>query len=168
MIRENYSNFGYYNAFGAEVTSDAAGAQNGITIDLQGFNAATVVLNITSYCSAGANGAGDYVVFALQHGLASADGVSAWSNVPNSLLIHSVVGGYDSTAETGAFLSIASGTDVAASVNSAVYFVGYKGDAAHRYLRLKYSNVGAASAMNMGAIAILGQPSNWPVNEPVQ
>ena len=166
-IRDLYSNFGFYQALAPRITTDAAGAENGQTLDLQGFAGATIALNVLSYCSAGANGAGDYVVFYLQHGLASAAGVSAWSAVPNSLLIHSVVGGYASTGETGAFLSVMSGTDIAASANSAITFVGYKGDNLHRYLRLKLSNVGAASAMFAGAVAFLGYPSNWPVNEPV-
>jgi hypothetical protein len=166
-MKENYSGFGYFNAFAAGVTSSAAGAQNGLTIDLQGYEAVTFALNICSYASGGANGAGDYVVFMLQHGLASALGVSAWSLVPNSQLIHSVVGGYGSTAETGEFLSLASASEIATSGNSAVYFVGYKKDADHRYIRLKYSNVGAASAMNMAALAVVGSPANWPVNEAV-
>lgn len=166
-MKEIYSNFKYFQAFAPEVTSSAAGAQNGITIDLQGYEAVTIAVGICSYASGGANGAGDYVMFALQHGLASAAGVSAWSLVGNSQLIHSVVGGYDSTASTGIFLSLASASEVAASANSDIYFVGYKKDTTHRYLRLKYSNVGAASAMYMNAVAFLGCPANWPVNESV-
>lgn len=167
-IRDIYSNFGFFVAFSPDTTGDAAGATNASSIiDLQGFGAAVVAVAVGSYCSGGANGAGDYVVFQLQHGLASAAGVSAWSLVPNSLLIHSVVGGYDSTAETGEFLSLASASEIAASGNSAVYFVGYKGDNLHRYLRLRYSNVGAASAMDMAAIAFLGLPADWAVNTPV-
>ena len=166
-MRENYSNFGYFQALALYVTTSAAGAENGLTIDLRGYGAATIALALASYASGGANGAGDYVVFALQHGLASAAGVSAWSDVPNSMLIHSTVGGYDSTAETGIFLSLASASEIASSGNSAVYFVGYKGDYSHRYLRVKLSNVGNASAMNAAAVAILGEPANWPVNDPV-
>lgn len=166
-LRDLYSNFGFYQALAPRTTTDAAGAENGDTIDLRGFGGATIVLNVLSYCSGGANGAGDYVIFYLQHGLASAAGVSAWSAVPNSLLINSVYGGYDSTAETGILVSLASAAEIAASANSAVYFIGYKGDNAHRYLRIKLSNVGAASAMFAGAIAILGYPTEWPVNTPV-
>ena len=165
--RDNYSNFGYYQAFAPHVTTDAAGSAGGICIDTLGFDTVTLAVNIASYCSGGANGAGDYVVFQLMHGLASAAGVSTYSLVPESQIIHSVLGGYDSTASTGVFLSIASATDVAASGNSAVYFVGYKKDHTHRYLRINYSNVGAASAMMMAAVAICGLPNNWAVNEPV-
>ena len=162
-----YSNFGFYQTLPPEVTTDAAGASNGITVDMRGFNAATAIVNVCSYCSGGANGAGDYVIFVLQHGLASAAGVSAWSNVPNSLLIHSTMGGYDSTGETGVIVSLMSASEIASSGNSAIYYIGYKGDNLHRYLRVKLSNVGAASAMMAGATIVLGEPANWAVNETV-
>jgi hypothetical protein len=164
--RENYSNFAYYHAWAPDVTTDAAGSAGGQTIDMRGYDTVTLAIMIKSYASLG-NGAGDYVVFQLMHGLASAAGVSAWSLVPLSQIIHSVVGGYDSAASTGEFLSIASASDIAASGNSATYIVGYKKDNKHRYLRLNISNVGAASAMWLAAIAVLGEPANWPVNEPV-
>ncbi len=167
MGRDGYSNFGFYQALAPRFTTDAAGAENGDTLDLQGFDTATIALNVLSYCSAGANGAGDYVVYFLEHGLASAAGVSAWSAVPQSQMIHSTEGGYDSTAETGVLASLMSGTDIAASANSALYFVGYKKDVLHRYLRIKLSNVGDASAMFAGAVAMLGLPGEWPVNEPI-
>lgn len=165
--RDNYSNFGYYQAFAPAVTTDAAGSAGGICVDMRGYDTVTFVVNVASYCSGGANGAGDYVVFQLMHGLASAAGVSTYSLVPCSQIIHSVVGGYDSTASTGEFLSLASASEIAASGNSAVYIVGYKKDNTHRYIRLNISNVGAASAMMLAATAVLGEPSNWAVNTPV-
>lgn len=167
MGRDGYSNFGFFQAFAPRATTSAAGAENGDTLDLQGYETATIVLNILSYCSGGANGAGDYIIFYLQHGLASAAGVSAWSTVPNSQIIHSVAGGYDSTAETGWVASYMSASEIAASANSVTEIVGYKKDTLHRYLRIKMSNVGAASAAFAGAIAILGRPGDWPINEPV-
>ena len=166
MFRDIYSNFKYFDAFAADVTSDAQGDENGNTIDLQGYDAAVVAMNAASFASDGAMGAADVVYFILQHGLASADGVSAWSNVPNSLLIHSVYGGYGSTGETGKFASLASTTDVTA--NSGMFFVGYKGDTLHRYLRVVVRNSDAASAMWLAGIAFLGMPGEWPVNDPVQ
>lgn len=165
--RDNYSNFAYYNAWGADYVTDAAGSAGGLTIDMLGFDTVTLALNVCSYCSGGANGAGDYIVFQLMHGLASAAGVSTWSLVPLSQIIHSVEGGYNSTASDGEFLSLASASEIAASGNSAVYIVGYKKDVLHRYLRLNISNVGAASALNLAAVAILGLPGDWAVNTPV-
>jgi hypothetical protein len=167
-FKDQFSNFGWYNAIPTGPDDGTAGATNGNTIDLRGFNAATLTGTLTSICSGGANGAGDYLILVIQHGLASAAGVSAWSNVPGSMLVHSVVGGYDSTGETGVFLSIASGTEFTGSTQASyVFTVGYKGDAAHRYIRFKLSNVGGASAVDMGALWMLGQPGDWPINTPV-
>lgn len=164
-FRDGYSNFSYLQAFSARVITDAAGAENGDTIDRQGYETVTFIIAAASYCSGGANGAGDQIEFILQHGLASAAGVSAWSNIPLSLIIHSVEGGYDSTAEDGIFQILTTGTDLADSAQ--VYFVGYKGDKDHRYVRFKHSNIGAASAMWAAGVCVLGEPANWPVNTPI-
>ena len=164
-FRDGYSNFSFLQAFSARVTTSAAGAENGDTIDRQGYETVTFVVAAASYCSGGANGAGDQVELMLQHGLASAAGVSAWSLVPLSLIIHSVEGGYDSTASDGIFQILTTGTDLADSAQ--VYFVGYKGDKDHRYVRFKLSNIGAASSMWAAGVAVLGEPANWPVNYPI-
>jgi hypothetical protein len=167
-MRDNYSNLGFFNAFPVGPTGSVAAATNGNTIDLRGYDGATMIVTFTSINSGGAGGAGDYIIFVLQHGTASAAGVDQWSVVPGSLLIHSVYGGYDSTSETGIFLSLASASEISGSTQaSTVLYVGYKGDTTHRYLRLKISNVGNASALDMGAICILGRPADWPVNSPV-
>lgn len=161
--RDGYSNFGFYNALPADIYT-TLGA--GKTIDMQGFGTATIVLNAYSLASGGSISAGNHWKVILQHGLASALGVSTWSNVPGSQIIHSVYGGYDSTAETGLWLSIHSATIAASTL---VHAVGYKGDEDHRYLRLYLSlaSAGASIGLWMGANAILGQPSNWPINTPV-
>jgi hypothetical protein len=164
-FRDGYSNFGFYTAMSARVTSSAAGAANGATIDRQGFETVTFLVNCASYCSGGANGAGDQVELIIQHGLASAAGVSAWSNVPLSLIIHSVEGGYASTAEDGIFQILTSGTSISDSADT--YIVGYKGDYNHRYVRFKYSNIGDASSMWLAANCVLGEPANWEVNTPI-
>lgn len=163
--RDSYSNSKYFDAWSADLISDSQGDQNGNTIDLRGYNAVTIAMNIHSIASAGDMGAADKILFILQHGLASAAGVSAWSNIPNSQLIHSVYGGYDSTGETGVFASIQSATDVTAV--SEVFKVGYKGDTTHRYLRVVVRNSDAASAAWAAGIAILSEPDTWAVNESV-
>ncbi len=165
-FRDQYSNFGYFDAFTADITSGTEGDENGNDIDLQGFGAAVIAMNAASLASAGDMNAADKVLFILQHGLASALGVSTFSNVPNSLLVHSTLGGYESTAEDGIFASIQSNADVLAQ--SGMFFVGYKGDADHRFLRVLVRNSDNASAMNLAGIAILGQPDNWPVNDPIK
>jgi hypothetical protein len=165
--KDLFSNFAFLLAKGAHVSISAAGAINGETIDAAGYNALGFVVNCASYCSGGANGAGDQVELIIQRGLASAAGVSAWSNVDNSQIIHSYYGGYDSTGTTGIFAILTSSTDITATNSAVVYKVGIKMDADHRYYRFKYSNIGDASAMWMAAEAILGTPANWPVNIPV-
>ena len=160
-IFENYSSHGFYNALAADVLT-AAGA--GRTIDLQNVNAVTIVFNVYSMLSA-ASMSTNYWKLVLQHGLASADGVSAWSNVPGSQIINSVYGGYNSTSETGVFGSVASTTD---ALSTAVFAVGYKKDYLHRYLRIYLSTNSAATSIGItaGAIAITDE-LNWPVNTPI-
>lgn len=161
MFRDNYSNFGYFSALPADVYSTDT---DGNTIDLQGYGAATIVVNTHSLASAGAMDAADYWQLILEHGLPSDAGVSAWSKVPASLMIHSVVGndGAYSGNSDGVFQSLASATDA----SDAIFAVGYRGDHQHRYLRVVLSNIDAASAMWAEATAILGEPANWPVNDP--
>jgi len=165
MSRENYSSFKYFDAWTADLISDAQGDQAGNTIDMRGYNAVTVAFNVASLASAGAMGANDLILVILQHGLASAAGVSAWSIIPNSQLINSVYGGYDSTGETGIFASLASTTDVTA--HSEIFFTGYKKDTLHRYLRILVRNSDAASAGWAAGVAILGEPDTWAVNESI-
>lgn len=163
---ESYSNFRFYDCFTADVTGDAAGAENGNTIDLQGYDTATIVLNMASLASGGAMNAADYWLVILQHGLDDgASGVSTWSTVDMSQVIHSVEGGYDSTATDGVVLSIGSNTDLTAISNIAK--IGYKKDATHRFLRVKISNIDGASAMWIAGVAILGLAGEWPINQSV-
>jgi len=165
MSREHYSNFKYFDAWSADLVSDAQGDQNGNTIDTKGFNAVTVALNVASLASGGDMGAADILYGLLQHGLASAAGVSAWSLVPNSQIIHSVYGGYDSTGETGVFMSLQSATDVTG--HSEMFFAGYKKDTLHRYLRIVVRNSDAASAAWAAGVAFLGEADTWAVNESI-
>jgi hypothetical protein len=154
-MRDLYSSLGFFTALPADAYAAAA---NGETIDLKGFDAANIVLQTASFASAGA--ASDQWTFILQHGLASAAGVSAWSLVPASLLLHSTYGGLGSTTETGEFGRLSASTD------TGVAFVGYRGDGTHRYLRVVLSVSGACSSFWGAGIAILGNKSQWPINEP--
>ena len=165
--KELYSHFGYFQALNPEVS---AAAVAGITIDMLGYEAVQFVVNVNSYASAGADAATNAWKFMLQHGIASAAGVAGWSLVPESQLIHSYFGGYDSTAETGIFFSMQSKTDLGGDTGASgcgILIVGYKQDVEHRYVRLYISVLSVPSAMFVGATAILGSPSNWPVNESV-
>lgn len=165
-FNELYSSFGFFNAFYADVYTAAA---EGLTIDLLNANAVTFAIAINSFASAGDNGTNAFC-FLLQHGLASADGVSAWSNVPLSQIIHSVEGGYDSTASDGRFYVMGSKTDLGGTTGASgngIIFAGYKKDVLHRYVRVYLSISGNASAAWMAGVAFTGNVSDWPVNTPV-
>ncbi len=163
-MRDIYSNFGFFQAIPAQDFA-SGGVLTGATIDLQGFDAATFIAEVTTPASASA---ASQAMLILQHGLASAAGVSVWSDVPPSQMIHSVVGqdgAFSTSAELGVWQSI--GTEDA-SGDSAVYAVGYNGDGKHRYVRMKVSqSAAAAHGFSVGAVCVLGKPANWPVNEPV-
>lgn len=153
---ENYSNLGYYQAFSSSVAGQIIPTANGDTIDLQGAKAVTFLVNVGSVHFAAASA----LHVCIQHGLASAAGVSAWSLCGNSQLIHSVAGGYDSTASTGLWHSFATTDD------STVFACGYKMDHSHRYVRLYFSGDGGTGSMIASAIAIV-EYNEWPVNTPI-
>jgi hypothetical protein len=161
MGRDGYSNFGFYNAIPSDIYSAAI---TGRTIDMRGFDTITFMVNAHSLASGGALSADNVYRLILQHGLASDAGVSTWSLVPLSQIIHSVEGGYDSTASDGVWQSLETATQ---ALSTDIYAVGYKKDVLHRYIRLYVSVCGAPSTLWLGAIAKAGLPGDWPVNEPV-
>ena len=176
--REHFTDFGFFAAWKADLISSAQGDQNGEEIDMIGYDTATVLFNIYSLASAGAQGAGDVIRVLLQHGLASTtpvDGASAYSLVPGSQIIGIVYGGYDSTASTGVIGSWTSKTELVtvstyttlANASGAVIAVGYKKDNLHRFLRIVVRNSDAASAAWGCGIVLLGEPANWAVNTPI-
>ena len=124
----------------------------------------TFIVNVGANTSAGAFSADNRIWAMLEH--AHDDGAGApstWSEVYPSQIIHSTIGedGAYSTLNSGIFLSI----DSVGGYASAAYAVGYKG--ARQWVRVKTSGVGQPSIYSMGAIAILGQPANWPVNSAI-
>jgi len=154
MIRDNYSNMKFFQAYLPVNTTGVAG--NGVQIDLKGYEACTIVFNVGNNASVST---ASYIDLILQHGLLESDaGASAWSLVPASQMIHSVYNG-DSTTSTGLVKRIGD-----SSLGSATYIVGYKGKA--RYLRVRQSVTAAEESCLLGAVAILSYPANWPVNEP--
>jgi len=171
-IKEFYSNFGFFCAFRPNIISDAQGTEHGYEMDMQGYKAVTIIGELTSYASAGAQGAADITTVLLYHGLASAAGVSAWSLVPGSQIIHSVYGGIGSTGETGIIMSIMSKTDLntdsTVAASGIIVMAGYKMDTTHRYLRVDVRNSDAASAGYFAAFAIMEPSGDWPINEAVE
>lgn len=157
-MRDGYSNFGFFQALLPRVLS--TGSVNGLTIDLKGYETATMVVIVGTCTSAGAMSADNRYQLMLEHYNSTA---GAWSECYPSQMLHSVVGdnGAYSTLNSGIFQSVASYTD-----QSMVYYVGYKGP--HRNIRLRISEVGAPSVFSVAALCICSLPANWPVNEPVQ
>lgn len=155
MKRDLYSHLGFFRAL---VPGTKAAAVEGETVDLRSFGKAVVMVDVGTITSA--LSADLAYKFVLQHGLASAAGVSVWSNVPASLFLHSVYGGIGSTSETGVFKIVGSATD------SGITFIGYKGDTKHQYLRvyLSVSGTPVSNGITCAATAILGDASLWPVN----
>jgi hypothetical protein len=158
MGREQFSNFGFYDAI-ANTAITAATA--GRTVDMRGFESITLTVNAGLY-STGSAGTSDFRLV-LQHGTASAAGVDQWSLVPNSQLIHSVWGGYDSTGETGLFGYVTNSYINGSDANIA--FVGYKKDTTHRYIRLYVSVTGTNSLVPIAGTFMLGNAGDWPIND---
>lgn len=156
-LRDGYSNFKFFQAL--EPQDVAAGAKTtGIAVDIKGFETATIVVNVGDNTGGGAFSADNRFQLMLEHYNSAA---AAWSECYPSQMIHSVVGmaGAYSTLNSGIWKSITSANQ------SATFAVGYKGP--HRSIRLAISEVGAPSTMSFAAVAVLGQPHDWPVMEPV-
>jgi hypothetical protein len=159
--RDGMSGFGFYTAF---VPQDIVGGStyNGDTIDLQGYNTCTFAVIFGSTAGSAAFTA-QYWNVRLEHGLASATGVSAWSDVTAVNILHSVYG------SAGAYSALTSGICMSillANIGSTLA-VGYVGDVKHRYVRMVFSDTGTCSTASVAAVAILGAPGQWPVIEPV-
>ena len=157
-LRDGYSNFKFFQALAPFITTDPP-AHAGVTVDIKGFDTATIIVNVGDLASAGAMAADDFFQLKLEHYNSDA---GAWSEVYPSQMIHSVIGmaGPYSTLNSGIFQSIASSTD-----GSTTYYVGYKGP--HRDIRVYVSGENTPSTMYIGAIAKLGLPGDWPVTEPI-
>lgn len=159
--RDLYSHLKFYQALVPQDVASGA-ATNGLTIDTRGYHGCVFVVNLGAMTGGGAMSADNRWQLKLEHGLASATGVSTWSEVYPSQMIHSVLGmaGAYSTLNSGIFQSIASTTDISAGTGK-VFYVGYKGP--RRYVRIAISEVGAPSTISAAALAILGMPDDWPV-----
>jgi hypothetical protein len=156
-IFDLYSSLGFFNALESKSAGGCVPGTAGTDIDLQGYDGCVFVVNVGAINFAAASA----LHMCLQHAkVSTAGGAGTYSMVPGSLLIHSVYGGYDSTAETGIFHSMTVGS------TSTVYAVGYKGLDDYRYVRVYISGDGGTGSMQAGAIALLGA-HNWPVNTPV-
>ena len=163
--RDLYSHLKFYQALVPQDIA-AGAATNGLTIDTRGYNGCVFVINCGALTGGGAMGATEFWQLKLEHGLASAAGVSVWSECYPSQMIHSVIGmaGAYSTLDSGIFQSITSTDDISAGTGK-IFVVGYKGP--RRYVRIAFSEETAPSTISAAAICILGFPDSWPVEEAV-
>lgn len=155
--RDLYSHLGFFNALRPQATAITT---EGATINIREFDQVAMVVEVNSFLSL--LGSVEKYELILEHATVSVGGVDQWSVVPNSLLIHSVQGGLKATGETGIFETINSASDIG------TYFVGYRGDANHGYLRLKISATASetlsVARMVFSGTAVLGSKHLWPVN----
>lgn len=169
--KDLYSHLKFYDALSPQDIA-AGAATNGLAIDTRGYNGVTFVVICGAMTGGGALGAAQFWQLKLEHALAdtytTAASASAgtWSEVYPSQMIHSVLGmaGAYSTLDSGIFQSITSTTDISAGTGK-VFVIGYKGP--RRFVRIAFSEEGAASTISAAAIAVLGFPDSWPVIEPV-
>jgi hypothetical protein len=155
MQRDLYSNYRFFDAL-EPANRAPSSVINGNRIDLQGYEGVTVIFHVGAHNNVST---ASYTDLILQHGLLESDaGVSVWSDVPASNMIHSVYN-LDSTTNTGLVKRLND-----SGMGSAVYIVGYRGKA--RYLRVRLSANAATQSGLFAATALIGYPSEWPVNEP--
>jgi len=172
-VRETYSDFGYYQMFGAAEYATAEIAASGdlssLSVDTQGYDAVTVIINIGS-CDTADSGSAMTIRFLHADSTASGDytDVSATDLIGSGWLVNS-----GATISFGGSMALTSGIimdfDIpAASVASAqgTWAFGYIGK--KRYIKLILESTGSADtgSIAMCAIAIPGLPANWPVCDP--
>lgn len=170
-VREDFSNFKYYQAIAPNVYSAAtmpgAGVVTGPDIDTQGYESITFCVESGDVDTSLAT---SLVVVRMQHTAASALGLgpSTYADVSmdDVLAIPSCEECSTGAAVTsGIILTFSvSGTSVA-NFESQVWQFAYKGK--ERYVRLVVESHGTADcgSVYVGAVAVLGRPANWPVTE---
>lgn len=163
-LRDGYSNFKFYDAI-TPVCEWSDSDLTGATIDTLGYETATFALCTGSDISASS---ASYFAIRMQHASASAAGDDGnWSWVSEGHVIGSDFSLYTTITSGIVFSIFVSTVASVASIQSAVFLVGYRGK--RRYVRLVHSAIAGLSGADdnsaiMGAVAYLGLPANWPVN----
>lgn len=159
--KDGYSNFGFFCAIAAR-DLDTDESETGEAIDKRGYETAIFIVDVNSLGSDFSSASTLDLTMQFFNSTAS-----AWSGVPASQILHSVFGegGAYSTNATGRFAFLSTdGFSNITDVSAAVIAVGYRGQ--ERTLRINASGAKSPSVL-IGAVAILGVPSIWPVNDPV-
>ena len=159
MQRDDYSNFKYFQCIMPQelVATDLTGA----AIDTQGFESLTIVVNVGNISDITST---SYIGFILEHTDASALGagpsgyaVCASADFIGLVSTQAVTSGIWRTIGAEATGGISAG------LGSQTFQIGYRGN--KRYVRLIIDANDTLDSAQVGAIAILGYPANWPVNE---
>jgi len=161
MLRDGYSNFKFFQAL---VPQEIVAADlTGVAVDGQGFESLTMVVNVGRLSIISDV---SYIKLILQHTDASALGAgpSDYALVSATDLIGLPDG---TTALTSGVWKTIGATNVgvvASTLGSMTFAIGYRGT--KRYVRLYVDCVGTVALASdaVGAIAVLGYPANWPVN----
>ena len=172
-IRDGYSNFKFFQMLAPTIYSSAnmsgaAGDMSSSELDTQGYETATIVVNIYSCAVASDQSA---MAIRLMHADVndsasyadvSADDVfgSAWSVLSAAEVISF---GGASALVSGIIMNLNISTTSTADCNSQWIF-GYKGT--KRYIKLMVESTGSVDtgSAKIQALGILGLPANWPVN----
>lgn len=161
MLRDLYSNFAFFQSVMPQefVATDLTG----VTHDTQGYESLAFVVNVGNLSIITSV---SYIQLIMQHTDASALGAgpSDFALVSATDLI-----GLDSTVTSltsGVWRTIgAEASGVLSALGSRTFQIGYRGY--KRYVRLYIDAVDTVNNVSdaIGAIAIMGLPANWPVNE---
>lgn len=157
--RDGYSNFSFFHALDTETL---AATTSGKDVDTRGYATCTFVVTL-GRCSHVSTLS--YWVLRLQHTSASVlnAGPSDYTDCASIDLI---------TESGGAITSgiwqqiIAQAVGTVSTQGSQNHQVGYIGG--RRYVRVVVELLSTASVMDVGAVAILGRPTDWPVNASTQ
>ena len=177
-VRETYSDFGYYTMFGAAeyATAEmpASGELSSISVDTQGFDAATIIINVGSCDVLGSQSC---MRITLMHGTSTAAAdyayVSTTDLIGSGFAVQSDAAASTTAISFGGAMALISGTimdfDIAAASclsGQGTWAFGYIGK--RRYLKLMIESTGSVDtgSIAMCAVAVLGVPANWPVCDP--
>jgi hypothetical protein len=172
-VRETYSNFGYYQMFGAAeyaaAEMPASGELSSISIDTRGYEAVTIIVNVGS-CDV--ENSASCMQLRLMHcdtttstdyvNVSSADLIgSDWSVTSGAVISF----GGDSALVSGVIMDfdIPSGSTLSGQGTWAFGYIGK-----YRYIKLMLESTGTVDtgSIAMAAIAVPGLPANWPVCDP--
>jgi len=175
-IRDGYTGFKFFEMLKAGVYNEsmtaAGGSASGTALDTQGYETATILINVGSASTT--NAAASHMHVALMH--ADIDDSFSYAFVSTTDLFGSVIafnseyvlsfGGSMQAGLTSASGVILDFSVAPASIGDAnsQYVFGYKGKKRYLQLIVDSNGTGGTGSAALCAIGILGLPANWPVN----